>query len=278
MSDNISVNSIYGYNAETPNLTGGKGKVKASLNEAAWGIFNSDNGVNGEIDEAVFQGQSGDCWLISGLISLSYTEEGQELIQNAITQNEDGSYQVTFEGVDKTYTITQDELESADKSSLLSGLGIVKSKYSTGDDDMLLIELAMEKLIDEGEIPIETIDGLTGGSAYYFYQIFTKNEVSYSNGEDVEEIAGLIDYYSTYQDSCAATIGVETGFAGLTDDHAYAVKSINDSYITLVNPWDTTEDIEVSIEDLASNIGNYDLSVVNNETEESSSYFEDYYA
>jgi len=266
------------YNTITPELRGDFGKAKAGFNETVNSVFGKDKGVNGEIDEAVFQGNTGDCWLISGILSMSYTDDGAELIKNAITKNDDGSYTVKFDGVDKEYTITEDELESANKKGFLEGLGVKKSEYSTGDDDVLLIELAMEKLVNENEIPIQTVDGITGGSAYYFYQLFSKNAVEYAYGDDETEIKNLLEYYNLYQDECAATIGVETGFAGLEDDHAYAVKSINSSEITLVNPWDTTETVSVSIKDLASNIGKFDLTVTDNDVEENQTYLEEYYA
>ena len=276
MSANFGINNE--YFSQKPDLKGYQTKGAASLNEAAYGLFNEDKGVNGKIDEAVFQGNSGDCWLISGILSLSYTPEGEKLIQDAISINPDGSYNVTFNGVDKTYKITKEELEAANKNSFLNGIGMANSEYSTGDDDMLLIELAMEKLVYENDIPIETIEGITGGSAYYLYQLFTKNDVEYALGDNENEVKYLIDYYYQNQDTSAATLGVGDGFAGLEDDHAYAVKSVNPNYIELANPWDTTENIKVSIKDLAKNFGKYDFSVVDPSLLEQTDYLEDYYA
>ncbi len=276
MSYNFGINNQY-YD-QKPDLKGHSKRKVSSLNETFSGLFNEDKGVNGLIDEAVFQGNSGDCWLISGILSLSYTDEGENLIQNAISKNSDGSYNVSFKGVDKTYKITEEELENANKSSFLSGLGFIQSKYSTGDDDMLLIELATEKLIQEGEIPLETINGITGGSAYYLYQLFTKNSVEYALGDDEDEVKELIDYYYQNQDTTSATIGVGEGFGKLEDDHAYAVKSVNSNYMELVNPWDTSESIKVSIKDLAKNLGKYDFSVVDTSLSEQAGYLEEYYA
>lgn len=276
MSADFGINNQY-FN-DKPDLKGFNTRKAAGVNETFWGLFNEDKGVNGIIDEAVFQGNAGDCWLISGILSLSYTDEGKDLIQDAISKNPDGSYNVTFKGVDKTYTISNDELVRANKSSFLNGVGLADSKYSTGDDDMLLIELAMEKLVQEGDIPIETIEGITGGSAYYLYQLFTKNDVEYALGDDENEVKYLIDYYYQNQDTAAATLGVGDGFAGLEDDHAYAVKSVNQNYMELVNPWDTTENIKVSIKDLADNFGKYDFSIVDTGLMEQADYLEEYYA
>ena len=117
-----------------------------------------------------------------------------------------------------------------------------------------------------------------GGSAYYLYQLFTKNDVEYALGDDENEVKYLIDYYYQNQDTSAATLGVGDGFAGLEDDHAYAVKSVNPNYMELVNPWDTTENIKVSIKDLADNFGKYDFSIVDTGLMEQADYLEEYYA
>ena len=98
-------------------------KQQAGYSEMTYGLFYDENkGVNGQIDEAVFQGQEGDCWLISGILSLSYDDKGQELIKDAISKNPDGSYNVYFKGVDKSYTITKEELNSFNKLDLAYSL------------------------------------------------------------------------------------------------------------------------------------------------------------
>ena len=254
-------------------------KQQAGYSEMTYGLFYDENkGVNGQIDEAVFQGQEGDCWLISGILSLSYDDKGQELIKDAISKNPDGIYNVYFKGVDKSFTITENELNSFNKDTLSNGMGLSNSKYSTGDDDMLLIELAMEKLVAEGDIPVETLEGITGGSAYYLYELFTDKMTGYAYGDDPDEMANLLNYYNKYQDDCSATLGVSDGFASLDDDHAYAVKSMDNTVLTLVNPWDTTEEVKVSTKELVENFGNFDFSLVDNELVEQTSWLEDNYA
>ena len=177
MSANFGINNE--YFSQKPDLKGYQTRNAASLNEAAYGLFNDDMGANGKIDEAVFQGNSGDCWLISGILSLSYTPEGKNLIQDAISINPDGSYNVTFSGVDKTYKITKEELEAANKNSFLNGIGFSDSEYSTGDDDMLLIELAMEKLVYENDIPkrIETYKTQLYGQNRFFFNAVGFNTI-----------------------------------------------------------------------------------------------------
>ena len=76
---------------------------------------------------------------MSGLTSFSQTEDGRKTIEDAITANDDGSYSVTFKGINKTVTVNQKEL----KDARLNGY------YSIGDNTILLLEVAGEKAIWE---------------------------------------------------------------------------------------------------------------------------------
>ena len=104
----------------------------------------NSNGVNGEIDNSK-QGRTGDCWLLAAVNSLSYSEKGRQIIKDAITVNDDNTYSVEFKGVGTTIVISEDELAKARASG----------KYSSGDMDVLLMEIATEKVMDQiknGEI------------------------------------------------------------------------------------------------------------------------------
>jgi len=90
--------------------------------------------INRKIENSK-QGKIGDCWLLGGLNSFSYKKKGAKAIKNAIKINKNGTYTVKLKGVGKKYTISNKDLEKARQ----------KNKYSTGDSDMLLMELAVEK-------------------------------------------------------------------------------------------------------------------------------------
>lgn len=94
--------------------------------------------INEQIEDSK-QGRLGDCWLLAGLNSLSYSEAGIKLIDEAIENNGNGTYTVTLNGVNISYTLSDEDLENARKSGL----------YSSGDDDVLLMELAVEKFLKE---------------------------------------------------------------------------------------------------------------------------------
>ncbi len=118
--------------------------------------FIQTDGINEEIED-FNQGQTGDCYLLSALQSLSLSEYGRELIHNMIRQNPDGSYTVTLKGGYSKkgsyedakytnwcakvteYTFSLDQIFEARATGL----------YSKGDWDVLLIEMAISKLIKE---------------------------------------------------------------------------------------------------------------------------------
>ncbi len=86
---------------------------------------------------ATKQGLAGDCWLLSSINSLSYSEKGREIIRNALEYTDGGTI-VHFKGVGDYFI--SDRLLYEAKGAL---------KYSNGDDDMNIIELAVEAVLDD---------------------------------------------------------------------------------------------------------------------------------
>lgn len=105
--------------------------------------------ANGLIDESFNQGRIGDCALLASLWSLSQLDEGAQAIYNAldIVKDETGNitgYDVTFAGTEETYHVSQEELTQAITND---GTRL----YSYGDDDVTVLELALEKAFAESE-------------------------------------------------------------------------------------------------------------------------------
>ena len=83
------------------------------------------------------QDGKGDCWLISSLKALNNSEKGKEIIKSCLSADNAGNITVNIKGIDKSYTITNDEINAA----------IDSENSALGDKDAIAIELAFEKHI-----------------------------------------------------------------------------------------------------------------------------------
>ena len=250
--------------------------------------------IDSKIDY-VKQGSEGDCWLLSALNSFSYSEKGQEFIENAITNNGDGSYSVTFDGIGQTYTVTSEELQQARENEV----------YSTGDNTALLFEVAVEKAlnycINEYEYDLmgitpssETtnillIKGeyakrreeekseslLYGGNLATIDRLFVLTDFSieaYNSAEhsssNIESVLDNIDIENSVTSVSFSTNKNLTSDSGneftITDHHAYTIKSYDKDAgkITIVNPWNNSETLTTSIDTLRNDIGNISYLVL----------------
>ena len=100
--------------------------------------------ADGKIDGARQSETLGDCWLLSRINAMADTDFGAEAIRTAvgkdgITQNDDGSFTIKIDRIDEVFTFSRDEVQNA----------IESGKYSQGDLDVLLFEMAFEKHYDE---------------------------------------------------------------------------------------------------------------------------------
>ena len=96
---------------------------------------------NGDISQTNQQG-SGECYQDSADIALSYKEKGREALKRSISLTSDG-YKVTLFGAKpkKEIYISRTELKKAQEEILPNS----ELKYSSGDADMVLLDLAIEK-------------------------------------------------------------------------------------------------------------------------------------
>ena len=263
---------------------------------------------DGEIGETK-QGQTGDCWLLSAVNALSYTEEGKNLIKDSLEYTKDGTY-VNLKGLNEPIYIPNSEVTKT-KGSL---------QYSSGDDDMIILELAIEKVMDKyanEELLIEDNEyfsispsntevketrmfassiGDGGFDCFVMYLLSGKIPEETRNGsESSEEIENILNEFQTNNNQNIAlgfgiasfegkenieglgeTIGTTIlgeDYASITDvngkkhkigaNHAYAIKKVSDNTVTVVNPWDSGDEIVLSREQfmgLCDRISKIDLS------------------
>ena len=226
------------------------------------------------------QGKTGDCYLLSTINALSYTENGKEIIKNALDYQDDGSTIVHL--VTGDVVITQDEIN---RTKAISA-------YSSGDDDMIIFELAIEKTYQDIvagkiEMPEEFDKMLTqinndvasGNPAHAFYLL--TGQISTNNISEDEMYDALNYFEENGGKDFVLTAGID-GFSGdkvkkvkdingeevkLPCSHSYAIKNVSENTVTVVNPWDSSEEIVLPKETFVktfSTIESVDLSGENN--------------
>lgn len=255
-------------------------------------VDNDDNttnpsGVNGEIDEYIEQGGTGDCWLLTGVLALNSTEVGKNIIKSSITANADGSVTVNFKGVGVSYTISLDEIKKHDTDNIKG------DAYSNGDNDMLVLELAVEKLkndIASGKVKLDVIEDsyegyngesgeIEGGFPQQLLYFLTGEESTTATAKYIRAPQTPNDPAQTFipesyinkifnealeNGNTAITFGLYDGThsAKLTNGkdyklplgrggHALAITNLTKDTVTFVNPWDSTKEYTMSWSEFA---------------------------
>jgi len=85
------------------------GKLFSNIFHALTDPFISDGEVG-----SFSQGNVGICWILAGILALSHTVEGAQIIRDSISKNNDGSHSVNFSGdyFSKTYQVSQKDLSN----------------------------------------------------------------------------------------------------------------------------------------------------------------------
>ena len=214
---------------------------------------------NGKIDIDFKQGNTGDCWLLAGVISLCKKANGKAKLESLIKVNEKtGDVTVTLKGVNKKYTISYDEIKN---SNHLSG----------GDGDMRALELAFDKYIRElaydKKVMANQVD-IQGNTTYYLYQILFgdgkdfgkyKPEMNKDFNDPNKSFcigAGMFD--ASPAETVDAMLDSKGKRINFVTGHAYAVVKTDSKYVYLVNPWDSKETLKIEherLEKLRVNVG-----------------------
>lgn len=230
-----------------------------------------ETSINGEIEDTK-QGDAGDCWLLTHINGLRDTKWGKKLIKNAIKPDGAGGAVITFKGAkgeQKEFHISVNEIIKARESGI----------YSSGDDDMIAMELAVEKyLIKFGhlyedrkqDIGTESGKAITGNglSGSEFVELLSgkqtnthyalppqsnfMDEGKRSYNEKLRMLTEVEKHPGEYL--------VEVSFQGNSIDgvmhgqHAYQVKKVitegGKKYAILVNPWNSSENIQMELDKL----------------------------
>ncbi len=219
------------------------------------------------------QGATGDCWLLSGINALSYTEQGRKIIENALEYHDGYTIVHTAAG---DYKVTDEELNQTKASE----------QYSDGDDDMIILELAIEKIIDDvinGNIELSenapeflkkallnmdengvskaTEEGYssTEGGWERVAMYLLSGQLGESRRTKVSMEATLEEFKANNNESLAVCADIQGENKEATDiygnkinlagGHAYSIKNYDGKNVTVINPWDSSEEIVLSKEE-----------------------------
>ena len=276
-SNNDSVNNNYNDNKNVEDKNTETPSVTISSDSAA--EVAEKLKINGKIDETVYQsGFSGDCGLVSTILALNSSQAGKNAIKKAITVNgpskeyPNGSVTVNFSGINQSYTISTEDIiaHDTDKNT--------KDAYSNGDNDALILEMAMERLrldIKSGEVTVpqkhsrvkisgkDNLHGVTQDDFLYFLTgkeksgnaiTLSSKGLSYKKIEQTLTEAAQKQSVTTFillGDKTDTIVGVNVP-AG----HAFAITNIDtiNKKVTFVNPWISSKEYTISWEEFA-NIG-----------------------
>lgn len=249
-----SFNSVTDYNDDENALEDVKYRRSESNPDNKVKPSKDENSLNGTIDYPVQQGEIGDCWLISAVLSMSYNEDGSQAIEDNMNIHDNGDVDVYFPGEEKQYSVTASEIEKENNNVNSEG----KTKYSSGDDDMLAIELAVDKIVKDDTV--KTKYSLEeGGNPYYIFKLFGADTIKVADSK--LELKQALNNFEENSSEYSMTLGVvDKPVMGLLKDHGYSVKSVDEDNVVLVNPWDSTEEISVDKDKLLDNYKN--LSIV----------------
>ena len=229
--------------------------------------LDADDTKDGQIDDTL-QGIIGDCWLLSSVNSLSYCKKGKEIIENTLEYKDNGDTNVHFKGFSGTINISAQELRQAKLSD----------DYSYGDDDMVILELAVQEVFDEISalnyaIDPNSADSLTsalnqtmeteknglqlfsGSSATMLYLLTGKKpKVDISSKDELKKVLDKFEKTGGKDMATTANFIGETYVKDINGtkvqlssvNHTLSIKEVKNGIITLVNPWDSAETIQIS--------------------------------
>ena len=234
--------------------------------------------IDGVIQDTKQSKETGDCWLLTNLNAMRDTKWGAKIIKDAIKKDGMGGVIITFKGSkgeQKEFRVTEEEIVIARESG----------KYSSGDDDVIAFELAMEKYlklygtlhgreVNPSAAGGELLDGGGGMGINNFIELLSGEKIDeehthyflppessfYTTPEQREfneNMLKVLDeieknpnkYCIEFLFNSNCTVCSDPPVA-LNTDHAYQLKKVvtenGNKYVIFTNPWDSSQEYKLT--------------------------------
>ena len=201
---------------------------------------NIENSNDYNIDWFNQGSEGGDCRLLSLILSLSRAGENYN------------DYVSIYQG-DNKYTVTFAKCSYTFKTEYVYFDELAEFNNVHGDLDVVLTDLALNKLISSNSLYGETTvaNARYNTLANYF---FGNEKVTYEHStEEVDYANKLNTLWNEYCNNNIKniTIGINspTDYEnGIIGGHAYTLKDLNDTYISLINVWDSYDVLNLDLD------------------------------
>ena len=224
-----------------------KNNLIQHLNKCSYEFLKgSKSAPNCKIDNDFKQGKIGDCFFLASIAAIRRSPKGQKILDNIITDNQDGTYTVKFKGADKEYKVGACELLS-------------KNNWVSGDMDVRILEIAAQKHYALG-IKYGGFDGAAMDLLLGTCDMWKKLLSPVLSKPDPQKIKELLNNENIVMTAGINPVSKLWGLIvkelphraeykeGIAIAHVYTVLDIDDDNIYLSNPWDTSKTIAIPLD------------------------------
>lgn len=213
--------------------------------------------------KCISQGDVGNCWLISVLISLSLTQKGKKLLSDIFYVNQNGTYTIKiYDSVRKANYITFDPIFTVKKDMndnpqmLFCGANLdLPTKFLNNPDTEFIWACVIEKALS---IYMGNIRRQNGNYCANAFNLLTLKDINYCVNIAINKrfISKFIELMK--DNKICATLetkkNISEKYNYLHDTHAYAIYKLDGDMLHLINPHydfiDESKTIVVNIFDL----------------------------
>jgi len=213
--------------------------------------------------KCISQGDIGNCWLISVLISLSLTQKGKKLLSEIFYVNQDGTYTIKlFDNVRKANYITIDPIFTVKKDindnpqMLFCGANLdIPTKFLNNPNTDFIWACIIEKAVSKYMGSIRRQNGNYCANAF---NLLTLKDINYCVNIAINKrfISKFIELMK--DNKICATLETKKNISDkynyLYNTHAYAIYKLDGDKLYLINPHydfiDESKTIIVNIFDL----------------------------